>query len=88
MLTAKFILKRISLPTDWEPLREGLDEENRKNIKRIYIVFTTPNDVVTIIVYLNLKAENCSVQAGWKIKSAKSRSAGSRLSDLSRLFCL
>lgn len=68
MLTPKYILNKVSFPPDWELLREGLEEKNRTKTKRIYFVLTTPDDVVTIIVFLNIKAENCSVDAGWKVK--------------------
>jgi len=68
VLTPKYILNKVSLPTDWELVTKGLEKQNRKTTKRIYFTITTPDDIITIIVFLNLKAENCSVDAGWELK--------------------
>ena len=68
VLTPKYILDKVSLPTDWELVSKGQEEQNRKTTKRIYFVINSPDDIISIIVFLNLKAENCSMDAGWELK--------------------
>jgi hypothetical protein len=68
MLTPEYIIQRIKLPATWEIIRDGADKNINGKIQKIYIVLSTPDDVITILAYLNCKADECSIEVGWKLK--------------------
>jgi hypothetical protein len=66
MITPDSMMANIHLPEGWEIINQGT-ERFRGRTPRVYIVVATPTDVITIVAYLNCKAEDCTIEVGWKI---------------------
>jgi len=66
MLTPEDITNLLDLPDEWEILRQGVEKNNQDNVKKIYIAISTPDDVITILVFPGYKADECSIEVGWK----------------------
>ena len=59
-------LKKENLPDDWEVIKEGGDELGVHNQIKTYYVIQIPDDVLTIMIYENIKADKSSIEAGWE----------------------
>ena len=68
MLTPDYIINNIKFPTKWKILKKGVEKEVYKKTQRIYILISTPKDIISILGFLKLKFENSSLAVGWKLK--------------------
>lgn len=69
MIAPEFIIENLRLPSTWEFVKQGVEKDDDGEPNRIYIVLSTPTDVISILVYLNLKADDSSIKVGWKLNN-------------------